>query len=63
MGGEILVQCCQMANFDPFLSLDCAGLEGERKAIHGNEGIKLKFGLSHLATMVLWGEISVIHTV
>ena len=21
-------QCCQMAKFDPFLSLDCAGMEG-----------------------------------
>ena len=21
-------QCCQMAEFDPFLALDCAGLEG-----------------------------------
>ena len=21
-------QCCQMAKFDPFLSLDCAGVEG-----------------------------------
>ena len=25
-----LKQCCQMAKFDPFLSLDCAGVEGVR---------------------------------
>ena len=24
----ILLQCCQMAKFDPFLSLDCARVEG-----------------------------------
>ena len=30
-------QCCQMAKFDPFLSLDCARVEG---AIQGKEGIK-----------------------
>ena len=23
------IQCCQMANFDPFLSLDCARVEGK----------------------------------
>ena len=27
-GGERENQCCQMAEFDPFLALDCAGLEG-----------------------------------
>ena len=32
-------QGCQMAKFDPFLSLDCAGVEGGG-AIQGKEGIK-----------------------
>ena len=26
--GRSPTQCCQMAKFDPFLSLDCAGVEG-----------------------------------
>ena len=25
---SLLLQCCQMAKFDPFLSLDCARVEG-----------------------------------
>ena len=25
---SIVYQCCQMAKFDPFLSLDCARVEG-----------------------------------
>ena len=35
-------QCCQMAKFDPFLSLDCARLEGggAQGTIQGKEGIK-----------------------
>ena len=32
-------QGCQMAKFDPFLSLDCARVEG-KGAIQGKEGIK-----------------------
>ena len=31
---------CQMAKFDPFLSLDCARVEGLGGAIQGKEGIK-----------------------
>ena len=26
--GNVQAQCCKMAKFDPFLSLDCAGMEG-----------------------------------
>ena len=37
-------QGCQMVKFDPFLTLDCARLEG---AIQGKEGIKFY----HLATL------------
>ena len=34
-------QGCQMAKFDPFLSLDCAWVEGvSGGAIQGKEGIK-----------------------
>ena len=33
-------QCCQMANFDPFLSLDCVRVEGVGGAIQGKEGIQ-----------------------
>ena len=33
-------QGCQMATFDPFLSLDCAGVEGGGSAIQDKEGIK-----------------------
>ena len=35
-------QCCQMAKFDPFLSLDCARVEGVGRggAVQGKEGIK-----------------------
>ena len=41
-GGSIdPVQGCQMAKFDPFLSLDCARVEGGGGAIQGKKGIKL----------------------
>ena len=33
-------QGCQMAKFDPFLSVDCAGVEGEGGSIQGKEVIK-----------------------
>ena len=33
-------QCCQMAKYDPFHSLDCARVEGVGGAIQGKEGIK-----------------------
>ena len=33
-------QCCQIAKFDPFLSLDCARVEGVGGTIQGKEGIK-----------------------
>ena len=34
------IQGCQMAKFDPFLSLDCARVEGVGDEIQGKEGIK-----------------------
>ena len=33
-------QGCQMAKFDPLLSLDCARVEGVGGTIQGKEGIK-----------------------
>ena len=38
--GPIERHGCQMAKFDPFLSLDCARVEGVEGAIQGKEGIK-----------------------
>ena len=35
-----LKQGCQMAKFDPFLSLDCVRVEGVGDEIQGKEGIK-----------------------
>ena len=35
------VHGCQMAKFDPFLSLDCTRVEGVGGAIQGKEGIKI----------------------
>ena len=37
---SICGQGCQMAKFDPFLSLDCAGVEGVGAQSKGKEGIK-----------------------
>ena len=40
-GNAASAQGCQMAKLDPFLSLDCARVEGVgRGAIQGKEGIK-----------------------
>ena len=33
-------QCCKMAKFDPFHSLNCARVEGVGGAIQGKEGIE-----------------------
>ena len=39
--GGVNRQGCQMAKFDPFLSLDCARVDrGRGGAIQGKEGIK-----------------------